>query len=264
MDKFKEYLLLNKEALGEDVPSQKVWNTISKNIPSANQNLDDFNATATPKKGLLFSIAKWTAAACIFALAGIGGWHLLSSKNIIEPTIAQNNITPNINATNTNIESAINIDIDTPFNKINLVSGIETNVVKLVEPKKHKPTPNPTYTSPLTVTQQQEINNIENNFNSVITLAKNKIANTPIYGENASFYSDFIDKFKQMENDEKVVKKEIVQFGLNDMLLEQLINIYQQKLNVLKLLQSEIHKTNIRFKQYRNAVDTLKASYLEI
>ena len=95
-------------------------------------------------------------------------------------------------------------------------------------------------------------------------MAKNKIANTPIYGESASFYNDFIDKFKQMEKDEKIVKKEIIQFGLNDMLLDQLINIYQQKLNVLKLLQSEINKTNIRFKQNRNAVDTLKANYLEI
>jgi hypothetical protein len=262
MDKFKEFLLQNNEALGEDIPSQKVWNNISKNLQIADNNLNFTKATPIPKKGLLLSITKWAAAACIFALAGIGGWHLISSNNNVEQSTVQIKSTNELPNTKNTVETIS--EIDTPFSKLDLVRGIENNVAKMAESKKEKINVKPTYTSPLTALQKQEINNVENNFNSIITLAKNKISNTPIYGESPSFYNDFIEKFKQMETDEKIIKKEIVQFGLNDMLLDQLINVYQQKLNVLKLLQSEINKTNIRFKQYRNAVDTLKATYLEI
>jgi hypothetical protein len=264
MDKFKQYLQQKADELDDDVPSQKVWNHIAKNLHPLQKDLLTVADKPTQKKGLVIKLAKWAAAACIFALAGIGLWHLISDKNVVNQNVAQittteSNETPNTSKT----EEAIT-EIDTPFNKLNFARGIENFVVKNVEPKKERIVSKPAYTSPLTAAQKDEINSVENNFNTVITLAKNKIANTPIYGESASFYNDFIDKFKQMEKDEKIVKKEITQFGLNDMLLDQLINIYQQKLNVLKLLQSEINKTNIRFKQNRNAVDTLKANYLEI
>lgn len=263
MDKFKDFLLQNIDDLGDDMPSQKVWHNINKNLHPNQLEKEIKKDTTAQKKGTLLFLAKWAAAACIFALAGIGVWHILINNKVNEPSIGQVVTTPNNNIQKNETTPQSVAEIDSPFNKIDIVRGVENVVAKNNETKKIIPN-KPAYISPLTALQKQEMNSVENNFNTIITLAKNKIANTPIYGEGVSFYNDFIDKFKQMEKDEKLVKKEIIQFGLNDMLLEQLINIYQQKLNVLKLLQSEINKTNIRYKQNRNAVDTLKANYLEI
>ena len=47
-----------------------------------------------------------------------------------------------------------------------------------------------------------------------------------------------------MDEDEMLLKKDIESYGMNDQLLEALINIYQQKLNLLKILKAEIHKMN--------------------
>ena len=52
-----------------------------------------------------------------------------------------------------------------------------------------------------------------------------------------------------MEEDEKALRREIASDGLNNQLLSQLINIYQQKLSVLEKLQKEINKTNTCYKQ---------------
>jgi hypothetical protein len=67
-----------------------------------------------------------------------------------------------------------------------------------------------------------------------------------------------------MERDEQNIKRDIRKGGLTDELLDQLINVYQQKLNMLKQLQNEIHKTNNRFKQNRGPVDSTKPYFLNI
>jgi hypothetical protein len=67
-----------------------------------------------------------------------------------------------------------------------------------------------------------------------------------------------------MEKDEAQIKSYIQKNGMSDELLEQLINVYQQKLNMLKLLQTEMQKLNSRFKQNRPAVDTLKTYFLNL
>lgn len=67
-----------------------------------------------------------------------------------------------------------------------------------------------------------------------------------------------------MEKDESDIKKQIIAHGLTDELLEQLINIYQQKLNVLKQLQTEINKTNSRYLQTNPVSEITKTSFLNI
>jgi len=47
-------------------------------------------------------------------------------------------------------------------------------------------------------------------------------------------------------------------------LMNQLINVYQQKINVLKLLQSEISKTNSRYLQTKPSSDSTRTSFLKI
>ena len=59
-------------------------------------------------------------------------------------------------------------------------------------------------------------------------------------------------------------KKEISKKGLTDQQLDQLINLYQYKLTVLKQLQLEMNKTNNRYKQNRGPVDSTRAYFINI
>ncbi len=52
-----------------------------------------------------------------------------------------------------------------------------------------------------------------------------------------SYFKDFKLQMQQMEKDEKQIKVFISKNGMTDELLDQLINVYQQKLTMLKQLQ---------------------------
>ena len=85
-----------------------------------------------------------------------------------------------------------------------------------------------------------------------------------MYTETPEYFNDFKIQISQMEKDEKVIKSDIAKRGMNDELLDQLINLYQQKLNILKQLQIEMNKTNNRFKQNRGPVDSTRTYFLNI
>ncbi|MFX6911481.1 hypothetical protein ABTH68_19650, partial [Acinetobacter baumannii] len=80
---------------------------------------------------------------------------------------------------------------------------------------------------------------LEANFTQVINLQKARISTTPMYAESAAYFDAFKVEMRQMEKDEAEIKKDISSKGMTNELLDQLINIYQQKLNILKQLQLE-------------------------
>jgi hypothetical protein len=67
-----------------------------------------------------------------------------------------------------------------------------------------------------------------------------------------------------MDADEAATRNLIKMNGLSSGLLQQLINIYQEKLNVLKNLQTEINKINSRVKQNQLPTDTLTTHFINI
>ena len=85
-----------------------------------------------------------------------------------------------------------------------------------------------------------------------------------MYAESADYFKDFNIQIKQMEKEERDIKSSISKAGINNDLLDQLINLYQQKLTILKQLQLEMNKTNNRFKQNRGPVDTTRSYFLSI
>ena len=85
-----------------------------------------------------------------------------------------------------------------------------------------------------------------------------------MYAESAEYFKDFNTQIKLMEKEEKNIKSTIAKHGINNDLLDQLINLYQQKLTVLKQLQLEMNKTNNRFKQTRGPIDTTRTYFLSI
>ena len=230
------------EELDTDVPKERVWQAI-------NQDLQPIKRSAT----LLYM--KWVVAACVIGLAGFG-LYKLQETNIklqtakVEGTRNKEQVSKNQDSSNQELIAKV----EAPSNK-NQVPSAKFQVSSKPKIPNNQP--------PIT-NAQLNLQQVENTFTQVINLQRAKVNTTPLNAENPSYFNDFTIEMKRMEMDEQGIKKDIFKSGLTDELLDQLINIYQQKLNMLKQLQNEIHKTNNRFKQNRIPSDTTKTYFLNI
>jgi hypothetical protein len=82
----------------------------------------------------------------------------------------------------------------------------------------------------------------------MVSLQLEKVKGTPIYAEDAEYFHVFKKQFHDLTNDEKVLKEETKKHGINDDIITRMINIYQEKIALLKQLQFEINKMNNRIK----------------
>lgn len=245
MDELKKYLQNHRDQLGDDAPSPKVWTGISESLEPA----------ATP----VFRISyRWAAAAILLLIAGAGLWYwnqptqpaqelVKEMKQPVLPTVE-----PSLVDT---MERTITAALTKPAAKAkNMQRGF------------------PAATPITTIHTVSELSNndlvkmasLESSFTQVINLQKARISTTPLYAESPSYFKDFKLQMQQMEKDEKQIKVFISKNGMTDELLDQLINVYQQKLTMLKQLQNEMQKLNTRYKQNRESVDTAKTYFLNL
>lgn len=247
MDRFKQYLQQHAGNLGNDEPGEKVWQQLQQRLHPVK------------KSNRVILYTKYAIAACLIALAGIGARLLVSSykKNI--PVIATIVIPETNNPQTTN-----------PVLSNHPAKEKQKTITAAIEKIKKEKKPSlkkALFNSPKDTSEENALpglHNMENNFARVISLQRLKINATPLYAEGPPYYKDFKIELSQMEKDEQAIKNDIVQIGMTDELLSQLINIYQQKLSVLKKLQIEINKTNNRYRQNRKAVDSTKIYFLNL
>jgi cytoskeletal protein RodZ len=249
MDDLKKYIQQHKASLDFDEPGPDLWNAIREQ-------------TAVPKKrGILISYTRLAVAACVLVLAGIGTWYLLTdnhqkkaelaAKTANKPAVKENS-NPVTSPTNnkepeTETTSESLAQTNQPINQ-------STN--QPINPSTKKPKPNP---AALALLQ-----NVETSFTQVINLQRDRVSSMPMYAESPEYFNDFTLQIRQMEKDEKLIKSDIAKRGMTDVLLGQLINVYQQKLGLLKQLQIEMNKTNNRYKQNRGPVDSTKTYFLNL
>ena len=245
MDELKKYLQNHRDQLGDDAPSPKVWAGISESLEPA----------ATP----VFRIGyRWAAAAILLLIAGAGLWYwnqptqpaqelVKEMKQPVLPTVEpslvdtmERTITAALTKPATKAKNMQRgFPAATPITTIHTVSELSNNdLVKMAS--------------------------LESSFTQVINLQKARISTTPLYAESPSYFKDFKLQMQQMEKDEKQIKVFISKNGMTDELLDQLINVYQQKLTMLKQLQNEMQKLNTRYKQNRESVDTAKTYFLNL
>ena len=245
MDELKKYLQNHRDQLGDDAPSPKIWTGISESLEPA----------ATP----VFRIGyRWAAAAILLLMAGSAIWYwnqptqpaqelVKEMKQPVLPTVI-----PSLVDT---IERTITAALTKPAAKAkNMQRGF------------------PAATPITTIHTVSELSNndlvkmasLESSFTQVINLQKARISTTPLYAESPSYFKDFKLQMQQMEKDEKQIKVFISKNGMTDELLDQLINVYQQKLTMLKQLQNEMQKLNTRYKQNRESIDTAKTYFLNL
>lgn len=238
MDDFKKYLQENRSALDVDEPSPAIWERIERQQP-------------VKKTRVVVLMTRWVAAACILVLAGIGVWSIVNDTTTPELS--------NLTVTNKTI-TPVDQPVETVAETEPIIVTKELSASTKKETRKKE--------SPSTAaTKRQDLmimNNIESSFKQVINLQRDKVSTTPMFAESADYFTDFTIQIKQLEKDEKSIKAEIVKRGMSDQLLNQLINIYQIKLNTLKQLQLEMNKINNRIKQNRAPVDSVKTYFINI
>jgi hypothetical protein len=234
MDELKKYLQDNRQQMDVDAPPGYLLKRIQKK-------------TAVTSKGRLYSIfVRVCAAACIIA-AMFFGVRLLSHKD--------NKGQTDVSSTTQPVETK-----KLPVIKIpdTLQQPEKTESEATVAQQKNKETK-----QQLPVAYQL-LNSFEHNYNKLVSLQLKSIRSTPVYGESPDYFNGFKIRMRQIDEDEIVLKRQIKTIGLNDELLEQLINLYQQKINLLKNLQHEIGSMNNKIKENWQPADSISIYYINI
>ncbi len=246
MDKLQQYLQHHAEELDVDVPTPEVWQQIQQRMASPQKPLARIRR--------LPQVLRYAAAACVLGFAVVGAWHVWQTAQ--PSALAVNHhLVPGKAApkpTATIAEKTQTHPTPTPQLTETALAGV----------KKMAATPRKQPAASHAVTVLQSINQ---SFTQVINLQRARVNTMPLLAENPSYFADFKVAFAQMDNDEKVIKKEIAQAGtLTNDLLDRLITVYQQKLAMLKQLQNEINKTNSRYKQGRPTAENATTYFLNI
>ncbi|MFP5040720.1 hypothetical protein [Parasediminibacterium sp. JCM 36343] len=249
MDEFKKYIQQKASEMDVDEPSGRVWEQIAKQ-------------TSKPKARVFSMAARWAVAACVIFLAGIGFLLLQGGKETPIAKIAR--------PVKKEIKAITAPRIDSPTiativpQKEKAIEAIATTRKLLPSSHNNNKAKLKPQTKAADNTGLAELENIESSFTQFINLQKARVNTMPLNAESPAFFVEFSQQMHRMEKDEVTVKKEIKKHGINNELLGQLINVYQQKLNVLKQLQNEMQKTNNRYKQGRSPVDPSKIYFLNI
>jgi hypothetical protein len=254
MDNLKKYLQQHLDELDSDVPGDEVW-----------QKIQHTQAPVLPKKKVVKMVWRYAAAACV--LAAMASIFFLVNKKSTNIEVAS---LP-VKDTATQTEIALQTE---PLQR-DTVPNTATPQTATPTPKKNE-TPQNEYArkeerqkAPVVEKRQKTIdptqfiiNDVERNYTALVNLQLQRLKVTPVYAESPDYFSIFKQQYKQIERDEAAIKKDIQQHGLSDELLQQLININQQKLNVLKDLQAEVNKLNTKVRPSQNGVDSSRSYYL--
>lgn len=240
MDELKKYLRQHADQLDLDEPRLQVWEQIKQ------------QSASTPKTTVVVLVTRWAVAACVLLLAGIGGWWLLQEKHTTTELTSQQKTVTEKAATIT--KKPVTQTENTAPAVMAQINAYVKKDAAVAEPKKRiQPT-----------ADMIALQHMENSFTQVINLQRERVSSMPMYAESPAYFNDFAIQIRQMEKDEKQIKSDIARRGMTDGLLDQLINLYQQKLTILKQLQTEMTKTNNRYKQNRVPVDSAKTYFLKI
>jgi hypothetical protein len=261
MDKLPSYLQAQKMDMDFDEPS-----------PQLQQKIMQQSKPSTTKKVIVLQWVKWAAAAFLIGFAGIGVYSLLSNKKLDTSTIATKTPIEKIQNNDTETAAIIptetiakNEDTDAVLPKTNATKQAVTSFTKS---KKQSPLLAKTKLPKTTTLQQTPINKaieaIDEQFLQVVNIQKDRIKNTPLFAENETYFKDFKEQMKLLDNDEQATRNTLKKDPLNADVLGGLITIYQQKLGLLKSLQTEINKLNNKYKQNKAPIDSARSYFLNI
>lgn len=234
MDDLKKYLQQHTADMDIDMPADDVWKRIEK-------------AGTKKSTGKLAGFAlRFAAAAAVLTAVVLAGIKI-AGKEDKKAIAVEKNIA------------------DSP-GKIIADSG-QPIVSTIVSTTSHDTIAPPLKVTPKKIKRVDEryviMESFKNNYTQLVNYQIKNIRSTPVYAEDPDYFGDFKIRLKQMDMDEAAIRTSIRRQGISNVLLDRLINVYQQKLDVLKSLQAEINKMNERVKP-EPGTDSLNRYYLNI
>jgi len=207
--------------------------------------------TVKPKTPVLRIVWRRVAAACLLTGISIGVITFIKKPAEKIAAITSTNLNSSFMAYT---ETTLPIKKDTIKNIVYPKQKTEKNLAGNNK-KPEKSTPIDPY---------ELLNSFEHNYSQLAKLQLRAIRNTPVLRETQNYFSDFKKTLKQMDLDESAIRKNIKENGLSNVLLEQLINIYQEKIALLKTLQNEINEMNEKIKQNHTSADSIAPNFINI
>jgi hypothetical protein len=282
MDKLKNWIRENNDKMDIDVPNATVWDRLKKNlskhsdsdqlkkyiaekqdelqieIPHAQSWNKISSSVKTKKPRHVYGIKRtlvYLSAACIIAIISLGIFRYVNTDRIDHDVELAKTTSPKNNVSK-------NDTIEIEYSKDQLI------VTPVVTKQSYKPTikhKSPAVASKPAKKQIKkllppEVLQVQKDYDQLIAGQIAYTKSLAVYGENESYFQDFMYDFKLLEIEEQELRKSIAQNGLANNSIEELTTIYQQKLTVLKKLQNEISKTSNRNK---NLTDTIP-SYISL
>lgn len=239
MDRFKQYLQEHKDKLDVDVPKDSNWKSIRQQILSKT------------KKNVFVMYPKWWAAAVIIILLGSGIFYFYTSNQVSQTKIKL--------VTEKNTSSPIYKE---PKEELAALDSPESITKKsTIQTQKHKSNNNSHKTDSLA---EMILSQIQETYNPVINVQLKQVRNLPLLAEGSSHFEYFKKQLNELDRDEKNIFKTIKYEGPKNDFLQQLINIYQQKIFLLQRLQLEITKMNNHIIQGGHTTDTTERHFLNI
>jgi hypothetical protein len=241
-DPLKTQIAENKNQLEVETPNAQSWEEISRLISAKKPA-----PVRRIKRNLIY-----LSAACIITIICFGVLRYLSAvktnrgKEVVKTTPLKSRIAPN---DTTEFES----------NKKDL-TGIQTLPDQSTKPKAEHKSMAVASLKPEKKQKKESlprvVAQIEKDYDQLIAGQIAYTKSLAVYGENASYFQEFMNDFKALEKQEKELRKSIVENGLQENNINDLAMIYQQKLTVLKKLQNEINKTSNRNKNLTDTIPT--------
>ncbi|HVS97286.1 MAG TPA: hypothetical protein VHE54_12415 [Puia sp.] len=286
MDNLKEYLLLHKKELDVDSPAADGWEDIASRLednpptqePGPAREADPRPGTEVRAKSRNLRRLVWyAAAACVIALAGVGSWLVIREKKAAADVVKTESAagTKEMRAAGdagaaegtgaagdagaAGGTGAAGAKIDSQGAQHGRSAGAmaaQSPVGRTLAP--HKAGAGHEAGMP------DEIAAIDKSYSTLIDYQLKKLRAMPLYAENGAYFSFYVEQFKQMDRDEQAVRNDIKTYGLTGEFLEQMINVYQEKLNILKNLQTEINKMNNKVREKQSPTAMSQVHYLNI
>jgi hypothetical protein len=247
MDELKKYFQQHRERLDTDVPADDNWQSIRRQL----------HTVAHVRS---FPLFKWAVAACLIIVAGAMTYLLLRDTTKNNPPIVVRDTIHHHQQPSLPVERKESIVKKTGISikEQPLIAKQRATTVKTVPPAKRKQMfkkrPAPVY----------GFENIEASYAGMLNMQLERVRTEPIYAEDEGYFHSFKKQFADLANEEEQLKKRIIQTGMSDEYVDELINIYQEKLTVLKRLRYEINKMNNRVRQNTPGIQQIQPTYIKL
>lgn len=247
MDDLKRYLEQHRSQLDTEEPGEMLWQNVRQRLH--------------PKKAKTIPLyIKWVAAACILLIAGIAIYLLLQDKPGGKTNIP---VAKDHNHNNKHQPQQAEI-VNPPVTVSPEKKEEEKAVVKTNPPVKKKDPQQRSVVKKKIAPPVYGFEEVEASYASMLDIQLERLRRQPIYAEDAGYFHSFKKQFSDLGNEEEQVKRRIKDNGMRDEYFDDLITIYQEKINVLKQLQFEINRMNNRVKQADPSINRQLPSYINL